>query len=262
MIVAVASRKASPGATTVAAQLAAHWYQPGSTRLLIEADASGGTLAARWSVAHGLTWDPGLLSLSTSRAELDPTMLDQVAQPLAEDVWVAAAPPAPDQIAASLARFGDRGASALAAAPDLVTMVDCGRLNATSPALTLARRAALTILVARPRLEEVHALVPAVAELSGAGCTLALACVGAGPYPAEDVGQALGIEVLGVLPADERAAGTLERDGLTAGRAYHRSPLARAADELADRVRARVVASLGSDFPVSAAVLAAREATG
>lgn len=244
MIVALASRKASPGTTTLTALLAAYWYEPGSERLVVEADPSGGTLAARWSNAHGLSWDPGLLSLSTTRSRLDAGLLPSISQPLADAFWVAAAPPAPDQVRACLARMGDTGAAALAGAADLATFVDCGRLTSSSPALPLAQRAAMTILVCRPRLDEVHALVPAVSELSQAGCSLGLVCVGDGPYPPSEVARTLATDLLAVLPVDDRACAALDREGFRAGRVLRRSALVRAVEELAGLIRSRCAGAL------------------
>ena len=244
MIIAVASRKASPGVTTLTTLLAAYWHEPGTSRLIVEADPSGGTLAARFSSAHRLSWDPGLLALSTTRSRLTGGVLSSVGQEIDEGLWVAAAPPAPDQVSVSLARMGDQGAAQLAAAPDIRAFVDCGRLTASSPAASLARRAALTILVCRPRLDEVHALAPGVTELNDAGCTLGLICVGDGPYSPVEVADTVGVELLGVLPVDDRAATAFDNDGLNAGRVFRRSPLAATMLELAGLIEARVASTM------------------
>lgn len=259
MIVAVASRKASPGVTTLTALLGSYWYEPDAERLVIEADPSGGTLAARWSGSHGLSWDPGLLALSTTRQALDASMLDAVSQPIADSVWVAAAPPGPDQVVAGLARLGDSGSAALARAAGIVAFADCGRLGSSSPALPLARRAALTILVCRPRLDEVHALAPAVGELTDAGCALGLVCIGDGPYAPSEVARTLSVDLLGALPADERAAAAFERHGLGAGRVFQRSTLVRRAEELAGLVRSRCVDAV-VELPLSPAMSTLRSA--
>ena len=253
MIIAVASRKASPGVTSLTAWLADLWSEPGVTRLIVEADPSGGSLAARWSSAHGLTWDPGLLTLSTSRAALSADTLGSLTQRLADGVLVAAAPPAPEQVIGALSRWGDRGAAELAAADGVRAFVDCGRLTAASPALTLARRAALTVLVCRPRLDEVNALVPAVAELTAAGCTLGLVCVGSEPYLPAEIANAAGLPLLGVLPVDARAAAVFDRDGLDSGRSFRRSALAQTAAELTEYVRSRAVELLADHGPARAA---------
>ncbi len=248
MIIAVASRKASPGVTSLTAWLADFWTEPGVTRLIVEADPSGGSLAARWSSAHSLTWDPGLLTLSTSRSVLAADTLEPLTQRLTGGVLVAAAPPAPEQVIGALTRWGDRGAAELAAAEGVRAFVDCGRLTAASPALTLARRAALTVLVCRPRLDEVNALVPAVAELTAAGCTLGLVCVGSEPYLPAEIANAAGLPLLGVLPVDLRAAAVFDRDGLDSGRPFRRSALAQTAAELTEYVRSRAAEILtGSD---------------
>jgi hypothetical protein len=251
VIIAVASRKASPGVTSLTAWLAESWSEPGVTRLMVEADPSGGSLAARWSVAHRLTWDPGLLTLSTSRTPLDAASLPLLTQPLAEGLVVAAAPPAPDQVVGALIRWGDRGATELAGVPAIRAFVDCGRLNASSPALAFARRAALTVLVCRPRLDEVHALVPAVAELTGAGCTLGLVCVGDEPYHPAEIARATGVELLGVIPVDVRAAAVFDRDGFNSGRTFRRSRLAHTVAELTELVRSRCAEVLVAPDPAA-----------
>ncbi|MEZ5409610.1 MAG: hypothetical protein R2761_16395 [Acidimicrobiales bacterium] len=249
MIIAVASRKASPGVTSLTAWLADNWSEPGVTRLIVEADPSGGSLAARWSSAHGLTWDPGLLTLSTSRSVLTADTVEPLAQRLAGGVLVAAAPPAPEQVIGALTRWGDRGAAELAAAEGVRAFVDCGRLTAASPALTLARRAAITVLVCRPRLDEVNALVPAVAELTAAGCTLGLVCVGSEPYLPAEIANAAGLPLLGVLPVDSRAAAVFDRDGLDSGRSFRRSALAQTAAELTEYIRSRAAEAVAGPRP-------------
>ena len=241
MIVALASRTASPGVTTLAALVAANWDDPDAVRLIVEADPAGGALAARWSAVHGVTWDPGLLDLSTRRSDLaQPGAVAAVSQPLADDLWLTAAPPAPDQVRAALTRMGDAGAAALAATPGLAAIVDCGRLTSRSPALPLAQRAVVTVMLCRPHLEEIYGLASAVDELRDAGCQPVLVCVGDRPYEPAEVGRALRLPLLGVVPDDPRAARELRLKGLTAGRAYRRSQLARSVQELTSILRARV----------------------
>lgn len=244
MIVAVAARKGSPGVTSLSALIAAYWHQSTPARLLLEADPSGGSLAARWSDAHGLTWDPGLLALSTSRRVVSTELLPSVAQQVADGLWVCAAPPGADQVRGGLQRLADAGAAQLASAPDLLTIADCGRLVASSPAMPLARRAAVLVVVCRPRLDEVHALVPAVAELRQSGCSPALVCLGDRPYDPIEVAGSLGVELLGTVPVDERAAAALDGDGLTAGRALRRSRLVDAVEELVSRLQVRCADAL------------------
>lgn len=254
MIIAIGSRKASPGVTTLTTLLAAYWHEENATRLIVEADPSGGTLAARWQEAHDLTWDPGLVAMSANRGKLDGPAIGVVSQTIGEGLQVAAAPPAPHQVSAALAAMGEKAAASLAAAPDVRAFVDCGRLSMASPAMPLARRAALTVLVCRPNLEEVHTLLPGVVELSDAGCALGLVVVGDGPYHPTEIADAATIELLGHVPYDDRAVQTWNLDGLHAGRAFRKSPLARTMSDLASLIAdrcARVIApdALMADTP-------------
>ncbi len=232
MIVAVASRKASPGVTTLTTLLAAYWREEDTTRLILEADPSGGSIAARWKQAHDLSWDPGLVAMSANRGELDAPAVHVVSQAIAEDLRVAAAPPSPVQVAAALNAMGERAAASLAGAAGLRVFVDCGRLHTSSPSMPLARRAALTVLVCRPSLEEIHTLMPGVAELRDSGCALALVTIGNGPYHPAEIAENAGIELLGHVPDDEGAAAAWATDGLNAGRSFRRSLLARTINDL------------------------------
>ena len=73
------------------------------------------------------------------------------------------------------------------------------------------------------------------------------------PYGAGEIEQACGTEVVGTLPHDPAAA-RVWTDAAPAGRSFHRSPLQRAAaelagelaGELADRFTANPVAGAGS----------------
>ncbi|MFV1989585.1 MAG: hypothetical protein ACC652_02455, partial [Acidimicrobiales bacterium] len=243
-IVAVASRKASPGVTTLTALLALYWDEPEVQRVIVEADVSGGTLAARWSQAHKLSWDPGLLALSAARGEMNIASVAKVTQELSEDLRVAAAPPAASQIGPALTSLGERGAAALAGAESIRAFVDCGRLNAKSPAIHLARHGAITLIVCRPNLEEVHTLVPGVAELRDAGCELGLVCVGDGPYHPVEIAEQADIQLVGVLPRDDRAAELFVGFGLSAGRGFLKSTLARSMAELASVIQQRCASRL------------------
>lgn len=237
MIIAVASRKASPGATTVAALLAAQWQEAGTTRFVIEADPSGGTLAARWSEAHDVSWNPGLVDLAMVRGATDAEDLLPASQPLAPGVRLCAAPPAPNQVASALTSIGDTGAALLAGADGARSFVDCGRLDGRSPALPLARRAVLTLLVLRPVLEEINTGFAGVVELAAAGCRIGLVLVGRGHWSADEIAAAANVEVVGQLPDEPRSARLFANRGLTAGRAFHRTQLAGAAAELASNLQ-------------------------
>ena len=77
--------------------------------------------------------------------------------------------PAPAQAEACLRALGEPAASAIRRA-DVNAVVDCGRLHPSSPALPWAWAAERTLLVVRPRLDEVVALRPLAERLAAVGC--------------------------------------------------------------------------------------------
>jgi hypothetical protein len=231
VIWAVASRKGSPGATTLAALLAWRWPDAGEPRLIVEADPDGGVLAARWHAAAHLTHEPGLLSLAAAR---DGDVGERVArhvQSLAPGVDVLVSPPSPAQVIASLRALGDDAVAALARDPR-PCFVDCGRLGPASAALPWARQAERVLLVMRPRLDEVVALRPVVEALDALSLPLGLVTVGERPFHPLEVADQLSLPLLGVVADDPAAAALVDRGELGA-RALHRSRLARSVAELA-----------------------------
>lgn len=230
MIVSVASRRSSPGATTVAGLLASWWAEEGTSRLILEADDGGGILAARWKSAHGLTWQPGLIELATL---LEPDLPGIIAtsQPIADGLSVVAAPPSPGQVINALNALGDAGAAQLAGMTNLRAFVDCGRLTQRSAAIHLARRSVLTLLVCRPELEEIYGMLAGVVELRDAGCQVGLVVVGEGRWSAAEIAERAEVPLVGVLPRDPKGARIAASDGLIRSRRLERTALGRAMDE-------------------------------
>ncbi len=243
MIISVASAKGSPGVTTLTAMLAWLWPDTEPTRLIVEADPSGGSLAARWHDSLGVTLDPGLIALSAARAQLDSDTLATTSQPIAEGLRIVCAPPLGHQVAGSLNALGDRGAAELASRRDVAAFVDCGRINGASPAVRLARRSTQTVLVCRPRLDEVQILANTVPELRATECSLGLVCVGAKPYAPAEVADRLGLPLLGTIAEDANAAALLGRDGF-AVKSLRRSQLAKSVSSLATTLQARSIETL------------------
>ena len=230
MMLSVASRRGSPGATTVAGLLASWWVEAGTSRVLVEADDSGGIAAARWRPAHGLTWQPGLIELATLT---DPDLGGVLAtgQPIAEGLRVVAAPPSPGQVINALNALGDDGAARLASLSSLRAFVDCGRLTGRSAAIHLARRSVVTVLVCRPVLEEIYGMLAGVVELRDAGCHLGLVVLGDGAWSATEIAQQAQVPLLGVLPTDPKGAQVTVNEGLVRSRRLERTALGKAMDE-------------------------------
>jgi len=223
-VIAFGSVKGAPGVTTTILALAAVWPDAGQL-LIAELDPDGGVLAARL----GLGFEPGLVTLAAGLRHGGNDLL-QHAQPLGPAVRAVVAPAASEQVHASILTAGERLASALGGwASDV--LVDCGRLASTSPVLDIARSAALTLLLARPRLDDVALVRARMAALRRAGVGTRMVLVGDGPYDHDEVAAAVGDRVLAVLPSDVRTAAAL--NGRRPGRPGRRSPLLRSAGQLA-----------------------------
>jgi len=269
-LVAVAAAKAAPGVTTSALAVAAVWPVDAAPDadadrrvLLVEGDPGGGDLAARF----GLAAQPGLVSLAAAaRRQVDAALVAAHAQALPGGLGVLVGPPGAEQAAAALGMLAPAVVAGLDGLDGVDVVADLGRLDPASPALGLAQASSLLVLLVRPRLAELQHLAHRVAALRPECRALGLVVVGTGPYPAEEIAAALGVEVLGTLPADPRAAGLLGGGAASVG-ALRRTPLVRAARSLAEAIVGRLAspapaasaaASLASAEPSSAAFAAPR----
>jgi MinD-like ATPase involved in chromosome partitioning or flagellar assembly len=227
-VVALASAKGSPGVTTAALLLAGAWPVP-RRAFLVEADPAGGDLAAWFQLGA----DPGLVSLvAAGRHDLAADIVRDHAQPLpgGNPVEAVFAPASVEQSTAALAASRGRLGPALDGLGCDV-LVDCGRLDASSPVAELAATADLLVWVVRPSVGDVHHLAGRVPTLRRTGPTAVLV-IGESPYTADDVAGAVGVAPLGSLPRDDRAAAALR--GETAVRHLEKLPLLRSARGLAE----------------------------
>jgi hypothetical protein len=194
--------------------------------LLAELDPAGGTLAA----ASGWPPQPGLVSLAAAaRRGNDPELVWEHCHELPAGVPVLAGPASADQtrtalgmLTGLLGRLGELNADVL---------LDCGRVVAEplSQALLAADQ---VVLVARPRLADLHTLATWMESAPLEGNHLSLVLVGQGPYPEAEVQEALGVPVVGLvsLPASARELKV--------------SPLVRAARTLGDELSGRTTQSV------------------
>jgi hypothetical protein len=241
-LVTFASVKASPGVTTTAALVAARWPEQ---RMLIEADESGGVLAADL----GLGETPSALELAGTARTLDEASIDRHCQVAFAGLPVLVAPGEPHRVAASYRELAQPLAAQLADAP-VTGIVDAGRLTPGSPVWPLVTRSSLVVMVARCRLAEFVPLSGRCGELRAAGARLALVLVAEGPYDPDEFASAAGLELLAALPID--SAATVVRGVEISERALARSGLWAAVGELASVVHARVAASSRNGSRVSA----------
>ncbi|SHN52445.1 hypothetical protein SAMN05660350_00386 [Geodermatophilus obscurus] len=235
MLIALCSAKGAPGVTTSGLALALSWPRP---TVLAELDPAGGDVLAGYGrgelSAGGLAdlelaarrgglarhLDGQLLRLDPEgRARLLPGLADPAGARHVD--W--------DRLAAVLATLED-------GAVDVIG--DCGRLRAEHFPAAVVRRAAAVVLTTGSTLRAVRAATRAVAELRGEGHAgmVAALVVGPGePYGEREIGEALGVPVIGSLPRDAKAASVLS-DGAPAGRLFAQSALLRAARTVATRL--------------------------
>jgi len=253
VLIALASVKASPGVTTTALALAALW--PAPQRLVIETDPSGGDLGA-WL---GLAPAPGLATLAAAiRRDASPGITWRHAQAVGGGVSTVVAPAGAGQAAACLATLAapQAGTAWLDPGAEAVLIADCGRLDPRSAAFAVAARAALTLLLVRPRVSELAHLAGRLPGLTRAGLrpALLLAPVAAGGgtgeacYPPGEIAAALGVRVEASLPADPHAIASVIRGrGVLAP--SRRLPLAQAVSGLAAALAARLTPPAPSAVP-------------
>lgn len=224
-VVLVGSVRGAPGVTS-AALLLAGWLDDSA---VAEADLDGGVIAVR----YGLGREPGLTTLAAGHT-IDPEDWRKHTQD-AGGVPVLVGPDAPDRMAMLWSRAGRRVGTSLAESRATV-VVDAGRLRPGGVTSDLHAVSALTLLLVRPVPDDLVGLAHRLPALPG---RVGLVLVGSGAYTTSDVRAEFGVDVLGTLPDDRRAAVMLTDGGMRAG-GLARTPVARAMHTVADAVVSRV----------------------
>jgi hypothetical protein len=230
MMVGLVSAKGSPGVTASALAMALTWP---SRCLLAECDPAGGDVLAGF-LQGALPAQRGLAQLAVAQlrgrfaAECDRHLIDLAVPHGQRFLLPGIADPAQSATVASVwgsiaEHLRDRATNGWQ------VLVDAGRLTTMHFGWPLLRLADLVLLVVRGTLPSVSAAVPALTvlrrELASPATRLGLLVIEAGPYPAAEVGQRLGADVLASLPADARTAWRLTTGGVV----HRRSALLRAA---------------------------------
>lgn len=225
-LVVFGSVRSSPGTTTTALAVASCLRD----RVVVEGDPDGGVIAARF----GLDREPNLASLATAaRTGFTSQALSEHTQILPGGLPVVVGLPSPDRAVTLWRSAGNRLAAALASPSGVLAVVDAGRLSPTSPVLPLLASAAMTVLVARPAAEELFPLVHRLDALRDLSSSLCLCLVGDKPYGPAEVSRQIGVDVLGVIANDPRAARALAGASGASARWVRRSALARSARDVA-----------------------------
>ena len=221
-VVLFGSSRGSPGVTTAAVGVAACWRDA----TVVEADADGGVVAARF----GLAREPGVLSMAYRST---PGALDAHVQVAPIGVRVVVGPESAAAASAAWHAAGPAiGGCVADAGRDGPVVIDGGRLRSGSPAFeVLASRSALVVLFVRPDAGDVASSAAIATRLADDGYRWGVVVAGEGPYGAGEVASVLGGELVGVVPFDPRAAAGLWSGDPGVGR----SGLARSYRSLAER---------------------------
>lgn len=203
-VIAVTSSRTSPGATSLATGLSLALSGDYERSLLIEADSAGGVLSLRFDlevtpslttfgsdIRNGYTHDHVWRNTQDLRgtrcipAPVDPRLARS---------WVERVTP---QLVEQLPTIG---------AP---VVIDLGWVGESGPSLALADAADVTLIVTRPEIAEVQALLFQVRQLQAVGATVGLVTVGTAPNDPQEVAAIAGIPLVAVLPDDAKVAAAL-----------------------------------------------------
>lgn len=168
----MSSVRGAPGVTSWSLLLASAWPSAGIERVVLEADADGGVVAAR----YGLGVEPGVAALVAAARRHDPRArwvdLADIARRLSERVWVVPGPESAERAVPVWGTSVDEVA-AMAARDDRVWLVDCGRLSRQSLAAPFAARAELAMVVCGAAMEDLVPVPQRIASLQRTGASSA-----------------------------------------------------------------------------------------
>lgn len=224
-VIVGASAHGSPGVSTALQLVAAAMDDATSVPVIVEVDAAGGVLAARYE----LSLTPGFVSLAESlRKSEAPPLLDH-AQRLPSGVACVSLSPSATAAGAQMRSAGPFLGSYLADCGHPV-LLDAGTIIPDGKAVPALMAADLLLWFVRPTREELLVLRHRLAECPQPD-NVAIVLVGDTPYNASQVAAALGTPVLHTLPIDRRGAAAVNLGG--DDRHLRRSQLARSCKHLA-----------------------------
>jgi len=247
------SAKGSPGVTTATVGLTMAWsaVHLGRRALAVDGDPIGGDTAA--GVLRGaVPTNAGVLPLATARDVDAHVALDSACIHLRADGSARVLPGVPDQArAAALPLAWDVVAGLRAdlhhAGADV--LVDAGRVDRAGLGAAWLADSDLAVLLVRPTLAAVMAAHRFAADWPLAGVPLHLLVVNAeSPYGVAEVGEAVGIPLLGSIAFDPASA-RVHSDGAHPGRGFERSEYARSLRRIAEDLGALAIARADRYLP-------------
>ena len=196
----VYSTQGSPGASTTAMHLAAHWASEGREILLIEADPAGGSLSHNL----GIQFTPGSASFVASGLAVQSNhLIDHAQDVLFENLHVMPAPASPTGARGIFNTFADFSEELRTISEnEMAVIIDGGRVTADTAASGLTTSAAGVMVVCRnnnqlPSLEDLRDVLAANHGGDGPqGCSVA---VGKSPMSPEEWQENCGLTFCGSI---------------------------------------------------------------
>ena len=196
----VYSTQGSPGASTTAMHLAAHWASQGREILLIEADPAGGSLSHNL----GIQFTPGSASFVASGLPVQSNhLIDHAQDVLFENLHVMPAPASPTGARGIFNTFADFSEELRTISEnEMAVIIDGGRVTADTAASGLTTSAAGVMVVCRnnnqlPSLEHLRDVLAADPGGDGPqGCSVA---VGKSPMSPEEWQENCGLTFCGSI---------------------------------------------------------------
>ncbi|MEU5859789.1 hypothetical protein ABZ815_01345 [Nonomuraea sp. NPDC047529] len=237
MLIVLCSGGHSPGVTTAGLALTLTWPRE---VLFAECDPAGGSVLSGYLVGHRQDRGLGEWAVQLRRgADVSATLAEQALQLNGlENRRILPGLASPSQVPSVQPLWPGIAETFATMAGDVIA--DIGRIGGTDTPNPLLAGADQILVIAQPTLRDLSALAPRLAEISHRA-TPQILLTGDGPYGRREVAKTLGVEVVGHLPRDPKAA-TILTHGAGSERHLSRSLLLRAARslgiKLCERVRA------------------------
>ena len=203
----VYSTQGSPGASTTALHLAAHWASMGREVLLIEADPAGGSLSRNL----GIQFTPGSASFVASGLPvLSSNLIDHAQDVLFENLHVMPAPATPAGATGIFRTFADSSDDLRTISEnEMAVIIDGGRITADTAASTLTTGASGVLVACRDNsqlssLEPLRAVFTAGPEHGGPQGFVAT--IGKSPLGEDEWLQNYGLTFCGAIGVDAEMA--------------------------------------------------------
>ena len=199
----VYSTEGSPGASTTAIHMAAHWASSGQEALILEADPSGGSLSRQL----GIQFTPGTASfIAAGAAVRKAELIDHSQDILFSNLHVMPCPSSPMGTKGIIETFGEWASDLRTVAENgMAVIIDAGRITPQNAAEKLLANAAGVLAVARgdsvSSLKNLQLMKDTFGGDASDGATPGCAVtIGDSPWGASEWESSCGLKLCGSIP--------------------------------------------------------------